>query len=146
MKKNTCEEPISVWSDTTTPLKFDTLKRDIKTEVLIIGGGLAGVLCAYMLGQAGVDYVLAEADTVCSGITKNTTAKITSQHGLIYHKLIRQFGTEKAALYLHSNQEALENTCSFVRESIVILRKKDAYVYSRDSKQELLDELDALQN
>lgn len=49
MKKNTCEEPISVWSDTTTPLKFDTLKRDIKTEVLIIGGGLAGVLCAYML-------------------------------------------------------------------------------------------------
>lgn len=61
-----------------------------------------------MLGQAGVDYVLAEADTVCSGITKNTTAKITSQHGLIYHKLIRQFGTEKAALYLHSNQEALE--------------------------------------
>ncbi len=99
-----------------------------------------------MLGQAGVDYVLAEADTVCSGITKNTTAKITSQHGLIYHKLIRQFGTEKAALYLHSNQEALENTCSFVRESIVILRKKDAYVYSRDSKQELLDELDALQN
>ena len=108
MKKNTCEEPISVWSDTTTPLKFDTLKRDIKTEVLIIGGGLAGVLCAYMLGQAGVDYVLAEADTVCSGITKNTTAKITSQHGLIYHNLIRQFGTEKAALYLHSNQEALE--------------------------------------
>ena len=68
-----------------------------------------------MLGQAGVDYVLAEADTVCSGITKNTTAKITSQHGLIYHKLIRQFGTEKAALYLHSNQAALEKYVSDFR-------------------------------
>ena len=145
MKKNTCEEPISVWSDTTTPLKFDTLKRDIKTEVLIIGGGLAGVLCAYMLGQAGVDYVLAEADTVCSGITKNTTAKITSQHGLIYHKLIRQFETEKAALYLHSNQEALEKYVQLCEGIDCDFEKKDAYVYSRDSKQELLDELDALQ-
>ena len=98
-----------------------------------------------MLGQAGVDYVLAEADTVCSGITKNTTAKITSQHGLIYHKLIRQFGTEKAALYLRSNQEALEKYVQLCEGIDCDFEKKDAYVYSRDSKQELLDELDALQ-
>ena len=69
--------------------------------------GMAGVLCAYMLQQAGIPYVLAEAQSICSGITKNTTAKITVQHSLIYDKLIRKFGVEKARQYLEANESAL---------------------------------------
>ena len=72
------------------------------------GGGMTGILCAHMLHQLGIDYVLCEADTICSGITKNTTAKITSQHGLIYEKLIRQFGVAKAKQYLDANENALK--------------------------------------
>ena len=68
---------------------------------------MAGVLCAYMLQQAGIPYVLAEAQSICSGITKNTTAKITVQHSLIYDKLIRKFGVEKARQYLEANESAL---------------------------------------
>lgn len=52
--------------------------------------------------------MLAEAETVCSGITKNTTAKLTSQHGLIYDKLIRTLGVERAKGYLSANQAALQ--------------------------------------
>ena len=78
----------SVWTDSVNFPNFDKLKKDVRTDVLIIGGGITGLLCAYQLHQAGIDYVLVEADHICSGITKNTTAKITSQHGLIYHKLI----------------------------------------------------------
>ena len=80
----------------------------MKTDVLIIGGGITGILCAYLLHQADVPYALVEAETVCSGITKNTTAKITSQHGLIYSKLIRRLGTERAKQYLQANEAALE--------------------------------------
>ena len=72
----------SVWTISAQLLSFEPLKEDIKTDVLIIGGGLAGLLCAWRLKQAGVNVALVEADTICSGITKNTTAKITSQHGL----------------------------------------------------------------
>ena len=73
----------SVWTDSVIFPNFEQLKRDIRSDVLIIGGGIAGLLCAYQLHQAGVDYVLVEADRICNGITKNTTAKITSQHGLM---------------------------------------------------------------
>lgn len=136
--------PESVWSNTSSALKFKVLNKDIKTDVLIIGGGMAGILCAYMLGQAGVDYVLAEADTICSGITKNTTAKITSQHGLVYHKLVKSFGTEKAGMYLRVNQEAVKKYAELCSGIDCDFEKKDAYVYSLDDPQAIADELDAL--
>ena len=69
-------------------------------DVLIIGGGMAGLLCAHRLSRAGVDYALVEADRICGGPTKNTTAKLSSQHGLLYDRLIRTFGAETARLYL----------------------------------------------
>ena len=98
----------SIWAKTAQIPRSDKLRSDLKTDVLIIGGGLAGVLCAWKLAQAGVDYALVEADRIGCGITWNTTAKITSQHGLIYDELIRRLGTDRARLYLEANQGALE--------------------------------------
>ena len=88
----------SIWTKTTQLPQFEPLRSDLNTDILIIGGGMAGLLCAYKLAQTGVDYTLVEAGRICGGITKNTTAKITSQHGLIYDKLIREFGVERARL------------------------------------------------
>lgn len=99
----------SLWTENVELPSFESLKEDIKTDVLIIGGGMAGVLCAHMLAQAGVDYALVEAETICGGITANTTAKLTAQHGLIYGDLLRKFGTEQAQAYLGANQAALDN-------------------------------------
>lgn len=139
------EKAESIWSDSATLPKFESLKTDIKTDTLIIGGGIAGILCAYMLEQAGVNYALVEAKTICSGITKNTTAKITAQHGLIYHKLIKQFGIEKASLYLQANQEAVKKFAAMCAEIDCDFEKKDAFVYSLNDPQVIHDELDALQ-
>ena len=86
---------------------FPRLEHDLKTDVLIIGGGLAGILCAYRLAQSGVDYTLIEADRIYHGVTRNTTAKITSQHGLIYGKLLREFGVETARKYWEVNEAAI---------------------------------------
>ena len=84
-----------------------SLKGNIKTDVLVIGGGMAGILTAYRLGQAGVNCVVAEARTVGDGITKNTTAKVTAQHGLIYKDIIRRRGLEMAKAYLKANGQAV---------------------------------------
>ena len=65
----------SIWKKTAELPEFHTLTKDIRTKVLIIGGGMAGILCAYFLQRSGVDYCLLEADTICSGVPGNTTLK-----------------------------------------------------------------------
>ena len=97
----------SLWSDETKLPSFSSLNKDIKTDVLIIGGGICGLLCALALKSAGTDCVICEASTLFSGTTKNSTAKITSQHGLIYNKLIKNFGKDGAKLYLEANENAI---------------------------------------
>ena len=134
----------SIWLQTAQLPTFNPLRSDLKTDVLIIGGGMAGLLCAYKLAQAGVDYALVEADRICGGITKNTTAKITSQHALIYDKLIREFGVEHARLYLEANQAALEEYRALCRNMECGFEEKDAFVYSIDSRWKLERELKAL--
>ena len=135
---------LSVWSDSTKLPTFPQLKKDLRTDVLIIGGGIAGILCAYQLEKAGVKYVLVEADRICSGITKNTTAKITSQHGLIYHKLIPRFGLERARMYLDANEAALKEYRRLCESIECSFETKDSYVYSLDNPRRIAKELHAL--
>lgn len=135
----------SLWERTAHIQGFPQLDRDIKSHVLIIGGGMAGVLCAYLLHQAGVPYVLAEAKTLCSGITGHTTAKITSQHGLIYDQLIRTFGLDRAKQYLRANEAALQKYRELCRGMDCGFEEKDAYVYSLNDRGKLERELAALE-
>jgi len=134
----------SLWETTAQPPSFGQLEGDIACDVLIVGGGLAGLLCAYMLKEAGIDYVLTEAGKICSGVTKNTTAKITSQHGLIYDKLIRRFGIEKAKLYLRANEEALQRYRELCKKIGCHFEEKENIVYSTKSKSKIDKEIAAL--
>ena len=135
---------ISVWSDTSELPHFESLKKNIKTDVLVIGGGLAGVLCAYMLAENGIDYVLVEANKICGGITRNTTAKITSQHGLIYNKLIREFGVERAQMYFRANEAAIEKYRILCKNIDCDFENKDSFVYSMNNAKKIEEELTAL--
>ena len=135
----------SVWQEANPLPSFPTLNGDIHTDVLIIGGGMAGLLCARKLHDAGADYLLCEADTICSGITKNTTAKITSQHGLCYHKLLSKFGIEKTKLYLLANQAAVEEYARLCAQINCDYTPQDSYVYSLTDRKKLEKEVSALQ-
>ena len=127
----------SVWNENIKRKRFASLKKDIKTDVLIIGGGMAGILCAYMLNEAGVDCVLVEAERICNGVTANTTAKITLQHGLIYDKIINKYDVEAALMYLKAQQMALECFDTLCRDIDCDYKRQDAYVYSRDDRAEI---------
>ena len=135
----------SLWEQTWAHPNFGRLEGDETTDVLIIGGGMAGVLCAYFLQQAGIPYVLAEEKTICSGITKNTTAKLTSQHGLIYHKLSQTFGVDRAQQYLSANEAALQKYRELCRHIDCDFEEKSAYVYALHDKRKLEQELAALE-
>ena len=134
----------SLWNEYPEKISFPKLTENIKTDVLIIGGGLAGLLCAHKLKNNGVDCVLLEAKTICSGITCNTTAKITLQHGLIYHKLINNIGEENARLYLSAQIKALDEYENLCKSIECDYEKKDSYVYSLSDKNKIEKETDAL--
>ena len=122
----------SIWSETAKHKSFAPLEGTKSTDVLIIGGGIAGILCAYRLKHAGVDCILVEADEICSGITKDTTAKITLSHGLLYDKMIRRFGEEKAKLYAEAQNKAIKEythlsrdiDCNFERKAVKKVEKR----------------------
>ncbi|MGN0612891.1 MAG: FAD-dependent oxidoreductase [Porcipelethomonas sp.] len=116
----------------------------MKTEALIIGGGITGILTGFFLHQKGVPYVLVEKDRICSGTTGSTTAKITFQHGLIYDKLMRSGGTEKAAAYLRANQAAFNKYTELCSSIQCDFERRDNYVYSVGDKEKLFKEMEAL--
>lgn len=135
----------SVWSAQAAYPVFRRLEQDLKTDVLIIGGGMAGLLCAGRLAREGVDYALIEADRICHGISRNTTAKITSQHGLIYDRLIREFDADAARLYFEANEAALREFRKLAKGNPCDLETKDNYIYSIAGPAKLEREMGALE-
>lgn len=135
----------SVWSEGCKFRKREGLNGDIKTDVLIIGAGMAGILTGYMLKQSGKEVVLIDAAEVVSGNTKNTIAKITSQHGLIYHKLISEFGEEKARQYAKANELAIKKYKEIIKEEKIDcdFEEKSAYIYSLNEIDTLKEEVEA---
>lgn len=135
---------MSIWTANSNMPKFKVLDRDIDTDILIIGGGLAGVLCAYTLDLAGIDYVLLEKDRICNKTTANTTAKITLQHGLIYSKIQKEFGLDYAKLYYDANKEALGEYKRLCKNINCDYTPADSYIYSLADDALLKKEYDIL--
>lgn len=133
----------SIWADEQIP-EFSAAVGNLKTDVLIIGGGIAGLLTAYELQKSGVSCIVAERKRLCGGITGRTTAKVTFQHGLIYQKILREYGAEKAKMYLEANQNAMKKIAALARGIDCDLQKLDGYIYSRNNRAALESEINAL--
>ena len=135
----------SIWSESYNIKSKGELKDVNEAEVLIIGGGIAGLLTAYMLKEKGVNAVVIERGKVLQGNTMNTTAKITIQHNIIYDKLIKEFGKENATRYALANKLALENYEEIIRKNNIDceLEIADAYIYTLDNPKKIENEYKA---
>lgn len=134
----------SIWVKSAPDINFKALDGNKSTDVLIVGGGIAGILCAYRLWKSGADCMLVEAGRICQGITKNTTAKITLGHGIIYDKLIKTFGENKAHLYLNAQLQAMKEYSKLCADIDCDYQIMDNYVYSLANKCEIENEVNAL--
>ena len=97
----------TIWEADIRMPRYPELEKGIRTDVLIVGGGLAGILCAWEMTRAGIDCVLIEQGRLMQGASGRTTAKATSQHGLIYGTLLERFGPEKARAYWQAQEDGL---------------------------------------
>lgn len=122
----------SYWIENSGKTDYPNLSKNINTDVLIVGAGITGILTAYMLSNSGLKIAIVDSDKIAMGVTANTTAKITSQHGLIYNYLINSYGFDIAKMYLNSNEEALSNIHNIIlKENIDCdFSFQNSYVYT----------------
>ena len=135
----------SIWSESCSLPEKPAMQEDSVVEVAVIGAGMAGLLTAFLLKQEGLNVVVLEGAETASGATKNTTAKITSQHSLIYDKLIQSIGEEQAKQYADANQQAIEMYRSIIAQNQIDcdFETKSAFIYSFDQTQTIRAEADA---
>ena len=127
---------ISFWIASTKDTNYPVLDNDITVDVVIVGGGLAGVMSAYFLKNEGLKVALIDAGKIAKSTTGNTTAKITSQHSLIYEKIKKSRGDEAVRQYADANEKAIKIISDVITgESIVCdFEWKDAYLYTQNDK------------
>lgn len=138
----------SYWKETVKETNYPSLNKQIETEVCVIGAGIAGIVTAYELTKQGKKVILVDKGRCTMGVTANTTAKITSQHGLFYKYLIDTFGIEDAKRYLEANEEAIETVKQIIDENNINcdFEYQDAYVYTNDELEinKIKDEVEAV--
>lgn len=129
----------SIWLQTKESFQRPTLDQSIHTEVCIIGGGLSGLVTAYLLAKVGKQVTLIEGNTILSGATGNSTGKVTAQQDLLYSQLILKFGIESAKLYYELNQHAV--SLAFDLADSREIKSVDSYLYTQYS-----DNIKSLEN
>ena len=115
---------------------------------VLLVAGITGIVTSYKLKDSGLKVTLLEKGHIGMGVTANTTAKITSQHGLFYNYLINSFGFDVAKKYLESNEEAILDIKNIIKNENIDcnFKTQNAYVYTcqKDNIQKIKDETDAV--
>lgn len=122
----------SLWIDSIDKMQsFPKLDENKKCDVCIIGAGILGLTCAYYLTRLGINTIILEKDEIGKKATGHSSAKITSQHGLMYSYLKNSFDNKYAKNYLEANQKAIENIKNIIKEEKINcdFEYKTNYVY-----------------
>lgn len=129
---------VSFWMDSDTAISGKETSQDMQTDVLVIGGGIAGLSTAFKLLKAGKKVILVEDGFIGSGETGRTTAHLASALDDRYYFLENTFGEEAAKDIAESHMAAIddiENTinalsidCAFKRvNGYLFLHETDTY-------------------
>lgn len=131
----------SIWEDYKN-IKFPSLKENIKTEVLVIGGGISGILCAHYLKESGREVVVVEMDRIASKKTRKTTAVITALQDMMYS----DYPIDTAKLFLKANLSALEEYKKLAKEYDFDFEECSSFKYAENNEEKLEKEYECLKN
>lgn len=118
----------SLWEEVELKKIGSKLSKDINCDIVVVGGGIAGILTAYRLKEAGKKVTIIEATDLFSGVTKNTTAHITANQGYVYLNL----PFKKAKDYYLSQQQAIADYECIIKENNIEcnFEKADDYIFT----------------
>lgn len=124
---------------------FPSLQESITTDVLVIGGGICGMLCAYQLSSK-FNVVLVEAKQIASERTNKTTAVITALQDVLYKDLVNCQGKEIAKLYLDANLDAIQGYEELSKLFDFDFERVSSYKYFKNNKALMEKELETIQD
>jgi glycine/D-amino acid oxidase-like deaminating enzyme/nitrite reductase/ring-hydroxylating ferredoxin subunit len=133
----------SLWIADTPGTAAPVLQEDVRCEVAVVGGGVCGIAAADRLAEAGRDVRVLEAGRLVQGVTGHTTAKLTSQHGLVYDEFVSRFDETHAQHYADVNQAAIETVADRVDEANIDCNFARAPAYTYVTDPDRLDEVHA---
>ncbi len=141
-------ENISYWLDSVHPMETIALNQDMETDVLVIGGGIAGLTTAYMLAKAGRMVMLVEDGLIGSGESGRTTAHLTCALDDHYQHIEKAFGEDGSKLAAQSHQAAIDRIEEIVKTEHIAcnFERLNGYLFlfPGQNKQYLVDELEAV--
>ncbi|NMA94645.1 MAG: FAD-dependent oxidoreductase [Clostridiales bacterium] len=139
--------PESYWIASTETTDFPIFENDADIDTVIIGGGIVGITCAYLLNLEGIDTMILEGNRIALGTSGHTTAKITSQHDIIYSKLKSKMGFEIAKQYADANETAIREIEKIISDNSIdcdlLLQSAFIYTQQKKSMQKIEDEVKA---
>jgi glycine/D-amino acid oxidase-like deaminating enzyme len=125
---------VSLWIDTTERTSYPLLSSEAgRYDVCVVGGGITGVVAAYRLMQSGRTVALVERDHIVEWTTGCTTAKLSSQHYLVYDYLMERHGEAVAKAFADANQNGIDEIESLSNELSIECEfsRRDAFVFSQ---------------
>ncbi|MDB5542193.1 MAG: yhfW1 [Devosia sp.] len=119
------------WIARSAATAYPTLDASLHADALVVGAGIVGLTAALRLCQEGRSVIVLEARRVGRQVTGRSTAKITTQHGLIYRHLTDMLGREQARIYAEANAAGLQQIIEWIERYDIDcdLEHRDAYVF-----------------
>ncbi|HEX7076728.1 MAG TPA: FAD-dependent oxidoreductase [Hyphomicrobiaceae bacterium] len=134
-------KPDCCWTVVAPETSYPPLQGKHAVDIAVIGGGIVGLTAALQIAKAGRSVAVVEALRVGRQVTGRSTAKITTQHRLIYDHLIRTVGREKAQLYADANRKGAEFIESCINEFAIPcdFERRSAITWIEADKEGLAD-------
>jgi len=136
---DTARPTTPLWVEGADVPAVPTLARDLKTQVCVVGAGIAGLTTAYLLARAGRDVVVLDSEGPGAGETGRTTAHLTCVLDERYAALQKLHGEQAVALAAGSHVAALDQIEEIVRREAIDcgFERLDGYLLGDDLDQEL---------
>ncbi len=106
----------SIWMKDYIDKNLPSITKNMETPILVIGGGIAGLMCAYNFMKNNIEFILVDGKKIAQGVSANTTAQISVAHDKIYDDIKKKYGEKKAISYLKSQMEGLELIRQIIKE------------------------------
>ncbi|WP_316246819.1 NAD(P)/FAD-dependent oxidoreductase [Paenibacillus ihumii] len=138
------------WQETNLPdtALYPALQQSLSCDCLIIGGGISGALCAYLLAESGINAVLIDKRTIASGSTLANTGLLQFTNDKMLTAMIHTFGEEPAVRFYGMCREAVDKLIrlshSLGEEARFIHRSSLYYASTEEDTRSLYEEYHTL--